>query len=353
MSLTGMPLILLAGAAVVVACAATVLTWGRWPRLRFVLRPAGVLLIEALLLFSIGLVVNRSEQFYPSWAALFGNSSGSGETNYPTTAGHLDRWLAEQAGAKRGDARNFAWKPSGLAGWDLTGEPRVFLPAGYLLHPAWRYSVVLVVGDAAAGWPATAEAAAATSAKSPVIIVYATTTPRTTTQTLITDLPNELGHDLRVTAHRWGIVASGAEATIAQQAVVSGQGRYPVFATVRAAAPPPVKPPTKKAGNPFLGAFEQTQKETESTEPPPGTEAIVFSTEATGPPHVTVPTLADGLVGAVGWVADRMPPPLAPSAPEVKYVAPPPRKPKPTGTPQAPGHEAPLGGPDGSGQPSR
>src|SRR5689334_24221273 len=101
MSLTGLPLIVLAVCCTAVVVAATVWSWGRWRPVRFVLRPAGVLLSEALLLVTIGLVVNRSEQFYPSWAALFAPAS-TGVTSYKTVAGTLDQMLTAQAAGHLG-----------------------------------------------------------------------------------------------------------------------------------------------------------------------------------------------------------------------------------------------------------
>lgn len=128
MSLTGIPLI--AGTALVTAAAlaATVLGWDRW-RPRFLLRSLGVLLTEALLVLSAGLVVNRSQEFYPTWAALL-QSSAATATTYAVRAGGLDGSLHDNDG----DA--FPWQPTGLTGWRLAGAPMVVTPAGYLTHPA-------------------------------------------------------------------------------------------------------------------------------------------------------------------------------------------------------------------------
>lgn len=65
MSPTGAPVIISVVLGVVVALTVTVVTWNRGGRLRLVPRSAGVLLTEALLLFSVGLIVNRSQQCSP------------------------------------------------------------------------------------------------------------------------------------------------------------------------------------------------------------------------------------------------------------------------------------------------
>ena len=67
MSLTGLPLLLLSACATVLVTAATIRLWRRR---RPAVRIAGVLLIEALVVLTAGLEVNRNEQFYPSWQAL-------------------------------------------------------------------------------------------------------------------------------------------------------------------------------------------------------------------------------------------------------------------------------------------
>jgi hypothetical protein len=89
MSLTGVTLIAVAFCATAIVLAATVWLWNRGRSLRFLLRPVGVVVTEALLFLSVGLVVNRQETFYPSWTVLF----DSGDTKAPayrTAAGHLD-----------------------------------------------------------------------------------------------------------------------------------------------------------------------------------------------------------------------------------------------------------------------
>ena len=198
MSLTGVPLFVCAVLATAAALAATVLVWNRWGRLRFVLRPFGVLLTEALLVVSVGLVVNRSQQFYPDWAALMQSSNTTG-TTYAVHAGGLDAWLRDQSGDAADQGSAFPWQPAGWADWHLAGAPLVFTPAGYLKHTGWRYPTLLVLDDGKTGWTTASETAAARSAGrtvGPAVVVFARTTPATSPDTLTSVLPAALAHDL-------------------------------------------------------------------------------------------------------------------------------------------------------------
>src|SRR3954470_8722235 len=111
MSLTGVPLFVCAFLATAAALAGTILAWNRWRRLRFLLRPFGVLLTEALLVVSVGLVVNRSEEFYPTWASL-GQSTKATGTTYVVQAGGLDAWLRGQSTDVSDQGSAFPWQPA-------------------------------------------------------------------------------------------------------------------------------------------------------------------------------------------------------------------------------------------------
>jgi len=242
--ITGVPLILLVAFGTLAAVAATVLVWNRFGRVRYVSRAGGVLLAEALLLVTAGLAVNRSEQFYPTWDALVGTKSADesavNTTNgsmYRSGPGALDHGLLASAGAHAGAAQTFPWRSAGWRGWGLAAAPIVITPPGYLLHPTWSYSAVVVIG----GWSATVEESAARRATATglsAVVVFATTTAATTAPELATALPGQLGRDLRVTTHRWAMVAADADAALAESAVDDAALRYPSIAVDRAAALP-------------------------------------------------------------------------------------------------------------------
>jgi hypothetical protein len=323
--LTSARLILLAALLTAAALAATVLVWRR--RWVFVARPLGVLLAEVLMTLTVGLVVNRSQQFYPSWAALFA-SSDPGPSSYHTSAGRLDAWLAAQPGA--GSAQSFPWRPSGWTGWHLAGPPTVTVPAGYLEHSGWRYSAVLVVG--ARPWAVPPPAG-------PTVLVSLTTTAATAASTLAVALPGLLGRDLRVTGHRWALVASAADGALARQVAVVGRGRFPAvaFAGMPAPAHGVAHPATR-------GAARPSQASSAATKLPPGQlpagiQTAYFRSAAI---KTAASTLAGPLRAALTWAVAQTPPPLAASAPEPTYLPPPPKRPH---------HKTPTGGTHGSGQP--
>lgn len=244
MSVTGVPLILLVAFGMLAVVAATALVWDRFGRVRHVLRATGVLLAEVLLLITGGLVVNRSEQFYPTWDALL-DTKGTDETavtntddkTYRSTPGELDRTIAARAGHQAGAAQTFPWQSADWHGWGLAAAPTVITPPGYLLHPAWSYSAVVVLGRWTAAEMASA-ARRATATGISAVVVFVTTTAATTARQIATALPGQLDRDLRVTTHRWAIVAAGPDTALAEGAVGDAALRYPSIAVDRATAPP-------------------------------------------------------------------------------------------------------------------
>jgi hypothetical protein len=152
MSLTGMPLLVSAGLAAVIAAGGTAVGWRRHGRHRFLPRILGILLTAALALLTVGLAVNRAQQFYPSWDALVhrGSAVRDADANRP---GRLDRWLGSRFGGRQGQPAAFAWRPVGWTTWHLAGPPTVVVPASYLRHPSWRYSVVLVAAASTTAGP--------------------------------------------------------------------------------------------------------------------------------------------------------------------------------------------------------
>jgi len=181
-SLTGLPLLLLSAFATVLVTAATIWFWRRrWLAARI----AGVLLIEALVVFTVGLEVNRDQQFYPSWTALAGRT-GTGTVTEPVHAGELDAHVPPGP---------FPWRPPGLSSWRLSGTPIVSLPVDYPERTAVTFPVVLAIGTAAPHPP-------------DAIVVSITPTARTTAAGLRT-LPGELRQDLRAAEIGWDVVGGG------------------------------------------------------------------------------------------------------------------------------------------------
>lgn len=328
MSLTGIPLIVVAVLATLLVAAGTVLTWRRGGRLRVALRSAGLLLTEVTLLLSVGLVVNRSEQFYPSWAALSQSARTSG-TTFAVTPGKLDDWL-------RANGPAFHWQPGGWNRWHLAGAPTVVVPGGYLDHPKWRYSALVVVDDGSAGWTPAIETTAArdASADGGAVVIFARTTATTRPEALARELPVALGHDLRVTARRWALISGPSDAALARRVVLAAPGRYPAIAVV----PGSVAKPGRRL-------------------PPPGPRlpaGIVvaapadFRTGTTGAVNVsaalpTAPSPGIKLRAALLWACQQTPPPLAASAPSVVSLPVAPKKktkhhkPRPASTWKPPG----------------
>jgi hypothetical protein len=375
MSLTGTPLIVLAMLATAGTLAATILVWSRGRRLRLPLRTLGVLLTEALLLLSVGLVVNRSQQFYPTWAALLQTGSTTGIT-YPTAPGHLDRWLREYAGGHPDQSIAFIWQPTGWTGWHLAGAPIIVTPTAYLQHPGWRYSALLVIDNGTTGWTPTAEGAAARSAgltAGAAIMVFARTTPTTTAHTLVAALPKALARDLRVTGRRWALVASPSDAGLGRQTAAAAPARYPAIALVHGTTPqnpPNANQHTPASNTPAATAAGQHPSRRPGTAtpvPPPLPAgiaiAVVGATVAAHPVALDKLTQAaarelavqpvylaagatNALRTALAWACQQTPPPLAASTPAVTYV-PIHRRPKhhsphpsPTGLAPAPGSGA-------------
>jgi hypothetical protein len=339
--------IVIAAVVTVAALAATVLVWRRWGRWGFLVRPAGVLLTEALLVLTVGLVVNRSQQFYPSWAALFATSD-PGPASYHTSAGRLDARLAAQP-----SVRSFPWRPSGWTAWRLAAAPTVTVPADYLAHPSWRYSAVLVLGGRP--WPLPPVAG-------PTVLVNVTTTAATTASTLAVAVPGSLGRDLRVTSHRWALVASAADGALARQVATVARGRFPALAFVGTSTPAhalvvhPVGPAAARPSHSATArpshsatarpSHSATARPSHSAaaRPSAGTPPAAPSSAATPHPGV-LPTgiqtayfpaargkpaatdLAGPLRAALQWAAAQTPPPLAASAPEPTYLPPAPKRP--------------------------
>lgn len=351
MSLTGLTLTVLAFCGTAAVSAATVWGWSRSRSLRFVLRPLGVLLTEALLLLSIGLVVNRQEDFYPSWAALL-EPGKPAVPAYRTVAGGLDATITAQAAGKGALPQLITWQPAEWAEWRLTAAPTVVVPAGYSQHPQWRYSVVLVIAQSGQGWPTTWQRPAGLNVAGGAthdVVVFATATSKTAVPALTSQLPDDLRHDLRVTDHRWAVVTAPANAGLTQRAVLSTPGQYPAIATLLTNPPPHAKKPPPKASSrkpatsrpstangssaTALAALRRSAGGHASTGLPAG---ITSATIRAAP---TTAGILTGLAAAVHWAAGQTPPPLAASSPPVKSL-PVHKHPRSSTAPKLPGSSA-------------
>jgi hypothetical protein len=216
MRLTGVPLIVLGLVAVAMSGAGTVLLWSRSGRWRLVGRTAGILLSELLLVLSVGLVVNRAEQFYPSWQALRGQT-GTAAATVSRAAGRLDGTLRTHRAA------TVAWHPAGVARWHLAAAPALVVPAGYADRPAVTFPVVL---ELAGAHPAA-----------DTVTVHLAPSARTTVASLAS-LPADLAGDVRVTPGGWAIVAPMRDARFAAELVRSSPGRFVALALVGDGRPP-------------------------------------------------------------------------------------------------------------------
>ncbi len=216
MSLTGITLIVLAFLALAVVAALTVLGWRRFGAARYVVRAGGILLVQALLIASIGLVVNRSEGFYPSWAALSGNAG--------TTAAQQDRAVGRLDGELAGGA--VTWRPTGAGAWHLAGRAALSVPSGYEAPASASLSYPVVVELRPPGRTAAPGA----------VTVILPVTAKTTVKSLAS-LPAELAGDVRVGAGGWAVVAPVSLAALAEGLARTAPQRYVAVALVGGALP--------------------------------------------------------------------------------------------------------------------
>jgi hypothetical protein len=202
-SLTGRPLLMLTGAAAVLVTAATVRLWRRrWIPMRIL----GLLLAEVLAVATVGLEVNRREDFYPSWQALAGDTGTKTEVR-TRPPGRLDDDLAP------GTA--IAWRPPGWTSWRLARAPVVVAPASYRRLPQDTFPVVLAL--VAAAGPALAAAR-----RVPDAVTVVAVPTRDTTAAALRSLPEELRRDVRVTTTGWDLVAASRQAELGAALAASG-----------------------------------------------------------------------------------------------------------------------------------
>jgi hypothetical protein len=231
MSLTGLPLILLVGLAAVIVVAATVRGWNVPGRKRVPLRTAGLVTIEVLVVAGIGLVVNRHDDFYPSWQALGG---GVEVTVVPAAApGRLDGPL-DSDGA-------ITWSPPGAAAWHLAAAPLLIAPPEYAKCATDTFPVIVAL-TTPAGLAGTRRAAAAATGALTVVLQPT----RDTTAAALATLPGLLGADARV-AGGLAVLAEPAWTALASAwpghpAVVTGPAEAAFTAAARGLPAPLGRP---------------------------------------------------------------------------------------------------------------
>lgn len=137
-----------------------------WPRLagrgllRITLRVISLCLLQACVLSLIFVTVNRTGEFYSSWADLFGSDNGGGKVlaahsdpvrsqKQLEVTGHATVKLPGDESAPGGTLQSVTIDGQ-LSGLDVTGH--VYLPAGYQpAARARRYPVLVVISDATDG----------------------------------------------------------------------------------------------------------------------------------------------------------------------------------------------------------
>jgi hypothetical protein len=261
MTLTGLPLLIAVLVVMIAVIAGTVRLWSRSGRWRPAGRTAGILLSEALLVLSAGLIANRAEQFYPSWATL-GGQTGRPAPTASRAPGLLDATLHSRAVA------TVPWHPSGVAAWRLAASPELIVPSDYGDRPGVTFPVLL---DLDGAHPA-----------GDIVTVHLTPTARTSPASLAS-LPADLRRDVRVTTRGWAIVAPMQDAAFAAELIRSAPGRFVALALIG-----------------------------EGPAPVTGIAEAVVRAHLGGPPAATgVTVLRGGWTTAVDWAAGRTAAPLA------------------------------------------
>src|SRR2546421_3410024 len=229
------------------AIAGTIWCWGRGGRWRTVVRTAGVLVCEALLLFPAGLIVNRSLDLFPSWSALLDqDKKAPPPTVVADPATKLDTWLHGRAVEGTHNGLVFEWHPSGAAAWHLPAPPVIYVPPRYFSATTARFPVVLVLAPAKAG-PAQGAwdphrinliVPRSDDAPTPAVIVFLRT-DRPDATVLTRTLPRILDGDLRTVSRGWGMIGVDTDAPTGLDALAQDPLRFWSGAAVVAGDAPP------------------------------------------------------------------------------------------------------------------
>jgi hypothetical protein len=323
-SLTGLPLLVVSILAALGAFAVTIWSWrrGRW--WRPVTRTVGVLACEALVLFTVGLVTNRSLDIFPSWSALLDQDRKAPPPTVvaadPTTK--LDDWLRTRAVEGTHNGLVFEWRPADTATWHLTTEPVVYVPPRYFSERAAHFPVVLVVAPGAAGpgqgaWdPHKVNLLVPRSDTdvSPAVIVFLRT-DHPDPAVLTAAIPKMLDGDLRTIGRGWAVVGIGADAEAGLDALTADPLRF--WSAVAVADNTGILP--KGVGKPRSLLDWQSalsvEGEGRTDRPEHGRPQAEPSTAPSGSPAAGVQVVAPAdarLAAALRWAYGRLPAPVAP-----------------------------------------
>ncbi len=339
MSLTGLPLLVVSILAALVAFAATIWSWhrGRW--WRAVTRTIGVLVCEALVLFTVGLLANRSLDIFPSWSALLDQDRKAPPPTVvaadPTTK--LDDWLRTRAVEGTHNGLVFQWRPTDTESWHLTAEPVVYVPPRYFSDRAASFPVVLVVAPGAAG-PAQGAwdshrvnllVPRSDTDVSPAVIVFLRT-DRPDPAVLTAAVPKMLDGDLRTISRGWAVIGIGADGAVGFDALTADPVRF--WSAVAVADNTGILPKGVDKARGFLDWQSALSVEGEGRpeRPDHGRPPVEPSTTPSGSPGVVagvemVAQVDARLPAALRWAYSRLPAPVAPPvAGPVDPNAPPP-----------------------------
>jgi hypothetical protein len=282
-SLTGIPLLVLTVIGTVAAVVLLVFVWRR-PGLRWLpARALSIVLCEALVLVSIGLVANTQLDLYPSWTALLGGIHAKGQVVVdPSSA--LSKWLQGRQAEGAKDGIVFNWHPAGEAKWHLASQPIAYVPPAYFRDPNTLLPVIVAIAPAGAtaaqaAWDdkgvaplvqapppdqrnavivlirlgqGTPRAHPSATASHPAVVPHTSASAAAThkpakhpspsavphlpstaeAETLSVALPTELQHDLRVTPHGWALIGVGSAATSALDVFAGDPGPFTAVAVV-------------------------------------------------------------------------------------------------------------------------
>jgi hypothetical protein len=332
MGLTSNALIVLAIVATVAAAVLLVVVWrrpsiARRGGVRAVLARSGTLLLcEALLLLSVGLVLNRQLDLYPTWESLLGETAANSGTSTITKG--LTGWLGTKAADGARDGLLFPWRPNGEAAWHLATAPLAFVPAAYFQQTTANFPVVVVVAPsgatAAQGTWDGSDVARLVQKDRPVVVVFVRT-DRPNATLLGTTLPAALDHDLRVSAHGWAIVGVGGAAPAAVAAAGRNANRYGITAAVTSGT----------AGVP--AALTRAVRGL-----PVGTASNIVTGAGGSGANKVVGKVSTRLAAALDWAYPLLPPALDPAAMLSQPSLPPAPPPKRAPLPQRRAHPTPT-----------